>query len=288
MQTNDIRFIREVNQLARINAQKGLDPFAALLVQDGQIKASTADQCVIYSDPTAHAELSLISEYCRANHLISLEGYTLYANVEPCVMCSGAIHWARISRVIFGLSQEQLQSKSGGKLKPSAESLINIGNKTIEVIGPILPEEGIKVFQEFPFQSKKARQTAYLEKQQATNDPALFNDFYCAQVIGGKVEVEIIWESANVLAFHHTQPYWEHHVVVIPKRHIETIIELNDHTIEKEMLEAIRFVANKMRTDHGGCRVCSNVGTYQSTKHLHFYLHTGKRLRKENGEKIIE
>jgi len=157
----DEKYIRTVHQIARQSAEKGFDAFGAILVKDDEIRASSIDKCIAYSDPTAHAELVLISEYCRKNKRIVLEGYTLYANVEPCVMCSGAIHWAKISRVVFSVSQEMLQGVSGGKKKPTCEELINTGNKKTKIVGPILAEEGMRVFHDFPFQSKKERHRKY-------------------------------------------------------------------------------------------------------------------------------
>ncbi len=158
-------FIRQVNSIALQAAQSGFDPFGAILVKNGEIVASSIDKCIQYADPTAHAELILISEFCRANQVISLEGYTIYCNVEPCVMCSGAIHWAKISRVVFGISQASLQTVSKGKLKPSCESLINVGNKKIEIVGPILAEEGQKVLVAYPFQSKKQKHEEYQNRK---------------------------------------------------------------------------------------------------------------------------
>ena len=84
----DESFLRRLNEMAWKSAEGSSDPFAAILVKDGRVVAASADKCIHYSDPTAQAELSLISEYCRENKLIELEGYTLYTNVEPCVMCS--------------------------------------------------------------------------------------------------------------------------------------------------------------------------------------------------------
>ena len=136
----DQKYIRMVNNLAKSSAEQGFDPFGALLVYGQEIKFSSQDKCIEYSDPIAHAELITISEYCRANELISLDGYTLYCNVEPCVMCSGAIHWAKLSRVVFGIDQSMLQSISGGKSKPSCEPLINIGGHKTEVTARYYPK----------------------------------------------------------------------------------------------------------------------------------------------------
>jgi len=54
-----------------------------------------------------------------------------------------------------------LQGVSGGKKKPTCESLINTGNKKMEIVGPIFAEEGMRVFNDFPFQSKKERHREY-------------------------------------------------------------------------------------------------------------------------------
>ena len=80
-----------------------------------------------------------------------LDGYTLYTSTEPCVMCAGAIHWARISRVVFSVSQAMLQAITGGLPKPTAASLINSGRQRAEVVGPLLPDEGLRVFDGYVF-----------------------------------------------------------------------------------------------------------------------------------------
>jgi tRNA(Arg) A34 adenosine deaminase TadA len=153
----DQYFLRFTFEMAWKSASEGMDPFAAILTKAGKLVATSADKCISYSDPTAHAELVVISEFCRHEKRISLEDYTLYANVEPCIMCSGAIHWARLGRLVFGLEQSGLQKVSGGQLKPSADALINLGKERTQVFGPFLEEEALKVFEAFPFQSKKER-----------------------------------------------------------------------------------------------------------------------------------
>jgi len=160
----DEKYMSYVYELADSAIQQDLDPFAAILVKDDVIVAESLDLCILNSDPTAHAELSVISAYCREHKLISLEGYTLYCNVEPCVMCSGAIHWAKLSRVVYGVSQKTLQSVSGGKEKPSCDDIINMGGAEIEIIGPILEEKGLHILQSKPFLSKKQRHHNYYKK----------------------------------------------------------------------------------------------------------------------------
>ena len=113
-------------------------------------------------------------------------------------------------------------------------------------------------------------------------------DFYCEQVLSGLVPVERVAETDRVLAFHHTQPYWPIHIVIVPKRHIVSLaaLEEGDLDITQEMLTVAADLCRKVTDEHGGCRLSTNCGDHQSTKHLHFYLHSGERLRHEDGTPI--
>lgn len=112
-------------------------------------------------------------------------------------------------------------------------------------------------------------------------------DIYCQQIIPGKLPVEIVFETEKVMAFHHTRPYWEHHVVIIPKTHIDSLSSYpNNAELNESFFEAITFVTKLFEDAYGGCRISSNVGDYQSSKHLHWYVHHGKRLRSEDGASV--
>ncbi len=153
MQEQDEFFLRRAIALAQENRRRGFDPFGAVLVLREQIVHEGGERSVEYSDPTYHAELSVISEYCRAQHLFSLEGYTLYSSTEPCLMCTGAIHWSHISRVVFSVSQAQLQQLSAGRTKPTCASLLN--SDRVDVGGPLLSDEGLVVFKGFHFSRRR-------------------------------------------------------------------------------------------------------------------------------------
>ncbi len=106
-------------------------------------------------------------------------------------------------------------------------------------------------------------------------------DFYCENVLSGKIEVNIIFETADVLAYHHTRPFWETHIVVIPKRHISSLITMSDTDDEilSSLFKVIRKVASAVVEEAGAARVLTNLGKYQESKHLHFHIYSGKRLR---------
>lgn len=142
-------------QMAYEAGKQGEAPFGCILIFQDQLVASSGDKSIAYSDPSAHAELTLISEYCQANQCIELKGHTLYCTVEPCMMCCGAIHWARIDRVVFSVSQDQLKAFSKGKTKPTADDLLNHDRQRVEVIGGILEAKGLEIWKTFGFASKK-------------------------------------------------------------------------------------------------------------------------------------
>jgi histidine triad (HIT) family protein len=114
------------------------------------------------------------------------------------------------------------------------------------------------------------------------------SDIYCDQIIPGKLVVRILVETPNVLAFEHSNPYWKTHIVVIPKKHLESLahIQESDLPILNETIRVASDVCKKLETELGGCRLSTNVGSYQSSKHLHFYIHAGPRLRNEDGSLV--
>ncbi|MBU3143811.1 nucleoside deaminase [Clostridium sp. CF012] len=157
MAFSDEYFMLAAIEMAQYARDKGEYPFGAVLVYNAQIVHKSYDRSIELCDPTFHAELALISEYCRSNHKLNLQGYSLYSSAEPCVMCSGSIKWSHISKVIFSVSQSMLQQMSGGRTKPSCDSILNTGQKKIEVIGPFISDEGLKVFDGYTFISKNDR-----------------------------------------------------------------------------------------------------------------------------------
>jgi histidine triad (HIT) family protein len=106
------------------------------------------------------------------------------------------------------------------------------------------------------------------------------NDFYCEEVLNGRTVVRIVSETDNVLAFHHTRPFWPEHIVVIPKKHLASLLAIEDEdaALLLELLAVIREVAKKVVADHGACRVLTNLGGYQDSKHLHWHVCAGDPL----------
>lgn len=107
------------------------------------------------------------------------------------------------------------------------------------------------------------------------------SDYYCDEVLSGRTPVEVVQETERVLAYHHTRPFWPVHIVVVPKRHVPSLVDLGDEDGEAlltEVLAVVRQVAADVDAERGAARVLTNLGAYQDSKHLHFHVNWGEPL----------
>jgi histidine triad (HIT) family protein len=104
------------------------------------------------------------------------------------------------------------------------------------------------------------------------------SDFYCDEALSGRTQVKVVIETDDVLAFHHTRPYWPVHIVVVPKAHVPSFTNFGGHSLElvHRVLVVVRNVAADIELRYGACRVLTNLGGYQDSKHLHFHVSYGK------------
>ena len=102
-------------------------------------------------------------------------------------------------------------------------------------------------------------------------------DFYCDIAIPHKTPLRIEYEDEFVLAYHHTKPFWPLHIVVVPKKHIPSFTDRNegDDEIVAAVLAVVRKIARKVEIEKGECRIITNLGRYQDSKHLHFHVSAG-------------
>jgi histidine triad (HIT) family protein len=107
------------------------------------------------------------------------------------------------------------------------------------------------------------------------------DDFYCDEVLSGRTAVQVVYETDGVLAYHHTKPYWPVHIVVIPKRHISSLLALreSDNLLLIEIVQVIKEIANRVVQERGACRVLTNLGQYQDSKHLHWHINFGEPVK---------
>lgn len=150
MNEKDPRFVRAAIEVARRSRENGNHPFGAVLVDGaGRLLMEAENTVVTEGDCTGHAETNLMRMASRRYQSDFLAKCTLYSSAEPCPMCSGAIFWGNVRRVVYGLSQESLYEITclGGEedLRLSCREVLAKGGSPTEVIGPLLEEEAREV-----------------------------------------------------------------------------------------------------------------------------------------------
>ena len=103
----DLEWMQRALALADKAAAAGEVPVGAVLVRDGEELGSGWNAPVGSNDPTAHAEVMALRAAAAAASNYRLPGSTLYATMEPCPMCAGAIVQARVARVVYAARDER-------------------------------------------------------------------------------------------------------------------------------------------------------------------------------------
>ncbi|MEY4529678.1 MAG: hypothetical protein RLZZ156_399 [Deinococcota bacterium] len=103
-------------------------------------------------------------------------------------------------------------------------------------------------------------------------------NFYRDLVLPKKIEVNTVFETETVLAYHHTKPSYPVHIVVIPKAFVDNLLVLEDEVLTLELVNAVKIVAKEVTQTHGAAKIITNLGAYQDSKHLHFHVISGKPL----------
>jgi len=135
--TQDLAFMHLAIAEARAAELAGEVPVGAVIVRDGEIIATGNNRVLRDSDPTAHAEIVALRVAGKAIGNYRLEGCTLYATLEPCAMCAGAIIHARIARLVYAASDPKAGA-CGSVLDVMNHPQLN---HKVEVVSGLLAEE---------------------------------------------------------------------------------------------------------------------------------------------------
>jgi tRNA(Arg) A34 adenosine deaminase TadA len=149
----DAVHLRRAIALAREAREKGNAHFGAVLVdEEGRFLAEGRNTVNTERDVTAHAEANLIRAAFRTVDEETFASSTLYASGEPCAMCSGAIFWSGVGRVVYGLGAARLYEmfppdEANPVISLSCREVLAAGTRRTEVIGPVLEAEAELVFE---------------------------------------------------------------------------------------------------------------------------------------------
>lgn len=148
----DERLLAAAIGLARRARDNGNHPFGALLAgPSGDVLCEAENTVVTGRDVTGHAELNLVSRACRTLTAGQLAAATLYTSTEPCAMCSGAVYWSRIPRVVYALGEDELAVLAGGEplLQLPSRQVFAAGSPVVDVSGPHLHDAAAAVHRGF-------------------------------------------------------------------------------------------------------------------------------------------
>ncbi len=128
----DEYFMQQALRQARMAFDDGEVPVGAVIVVEDRIIGKGYNQTEMLNDVTAHAEMIAIT--AAAGHMNSkfLDECTLYVTVEPCLMCAGALKWARFHRIVYGASEPKFGF---------SKDVPNLFGKKTELVGGVLADE---------------------------------------------------------------------------------------------------------------------------------------------------
>lgn len=149
----DERFMRLAIEQARLAAEAGEVPIGAVVVCDGEVVAEAHNHRETDQDPSAHAEFTAICQTSRELERWRLPDCTVYVTLEPCVMCAGLMHQARIARCVYG-APDQKAGALGTLYSVHEDTRLN---HNFEVTSGVLADECVALLRDFFRARRKKR-----------------------------------------------------------------------------------------------------------------------------------
>lgn len=106
------------------------------------------------------------------------------------------------------------------------------------------------------------------------------DDCIFCKIVNNEIPSTKVYEDDTIIAFNDINPIAPIHILVVPKVHIESLMELEDKELLNHIIEVIKIIAKEQKIDKDGFRVVTNIGENagQEVKHLHFHVIGGKKL----------
>lgn len=139
----DNEYLRRTIRLAEQAVEHGNTPFGAILVDpEGNVLLEQENIEVTEKDCTGHAETTLMRQASNKYSREFLKDCSLYSSVEPCAMCSGAIYWGGVGRLVYGIAESRLLEITGNDEQNPTMALpcrqvFGSGQKDMVIVGPV-------------------------------------------------------------------------------------------------------------------------------------------------------
>ena len=149
MTIQDEIFMKRAIELSRSAVRRGNEPFGAVLVKGGEIVFESENRIYTEHDPTYHAEMGLIRDFCAKTGIADLKEYTLYSSCEPCFMCSGAMVWVKLGRLVYGASNSDLEAILGNEGCNCSKIVFDNSFWQPQVTAGILRDESLMILKDY-------------------------------------------------------------------------------------------------------------------------------------------
>lgn len=106
------------------------------------------------------------------------------------------------------------------------------------------------------------------------------SDCIFCKIANKEINSEIVYENKNVVAFKDLNPKAKIHILIVPKKHYETILDLDEKEIMEDMLTAVKEIAKEYKIEEDGFRLINNCKEYggQEVMHIHIHMLGGEKL----------
>lgn len=148
-QKNDEYYMQLTIKKTKQGIKKKEAPFGACIVKGNKIIVITHNIVRSSCDSTAHAEINALRRACKKLKTIDLKGCTIYSTTEPCPMCFAAIHWAKISKIVFGTKIKDAKKVGFSEIPLTNRKLKQISNNNVKIISGILRKENLQLLKEW-------------------------------------------------------------------------------------------------------------------------------------------
>lgn len=149
---NDTTFMAKALAQARRAFELNEVPIGAVVVVEGKIVGRGCNKSICQSDPTAHAEILALRQAARRLGNYRLTSATLYCTLEPCLMCAGALIWARLARLVYAAKDP----KAGAIDSHLGLAQAGFSNHRFEVVSGVMEEEAAVLLRQF-FRARRRR-----------------------------------------------------------------------------------------------------------------------------------
>ena len=156
LSARDESLLRQAIEVSARSVRNGNMPFGAVLADpDGNILLEAENTSLTGQNPLNHAETNLVNMAVMNLEPEQIASATLYTSCEPCAMCSGAMYWGGINRMVYGMSELDLLEITGAHpLNATMEgvgcrNVFDSGQRKVDVSGPHLVEEASAVQRDF-------------------------------------------------------------------------------------------------------------------------------------------